>query len=63
MMQNISEEERLILLWKYQDDYTIKDIQSILDISESAVKMRIKRAKQKLYYQHIKTKERGEYEP
>ena len=32
---------------KYQDDCSIKEIQEILNISESAVKMRIKRAKSK----------------
>ncbi|QVY67444.1 RNA polymerase sigma factor [Polaribacter sp. Q13] len=40
--------EKMILLMKYQDDMTIKEIQESLSIGESAVKMRIKRAKQKL---------------
>jgi RNA polymerase sigma-70 factor (ECF subfamily) len=30
---------------KYQDDMSIKDIQEALNLGESAVKMRIKRAK------------------
>lgn len=41
-------EDKMILLMKYQDDMTIKEIKESLNIGESAVKMRIKRAKQKL---------------
>lgn len=44
----ISPEEKMILLLKYQDYLTIKEIESVLGIGESAVKMRIKRAKDKL---------------
>ncbi len=44
----ISPDEKMILLLKYQDFLTIKEIESALGIGESAVKMRIKRAKDKL---------------
>ncbi|MCF7567940.1 RNA polymerase sigma factor [Sabulilitoribacter arenilitoris] len=47
-LELISPEEKMILLLKYQDFLSIKDIESILGIGESAVKMRIKRAKDKL---------------
>ncbi len=47
-MELISPDEKMILLLKYQDFLTIKEIESVLDIGESAVKMRIKRAKDKL---------------
>ncbi|MFL1011425.1 RNA polymerase sigma factor [Flavisericum labens] len=47
-LELISPEEKMILLLKYQDFLTIKEIESVLDIGESAVKMRIKRAKDKL---------------
>lgn len=47
-LELISPEEKMILLLKYQDNLSIKEITSILDIGESAVKMRIKRAKDKL---------------
>ncbi len=47
-LELISPEEKMILLLKYQDYLTIKEIESVLDIGESAVKMRIKRAKDKL---------------
>lgn len=47
-LEMISPDEKMILLLKYQDFLTIKEIESVLDIGESAVKMRIKRAKDKL---------------
>ncbi len=47
-MNLISPDEKMILLLKYQDFLTIKEIESVLGIGESAVKMRIKRAKDKL---------------
>ncbi|WP_034040139.1 RNA polymerase sigma factor [Wocania ichthyoenteri] len=47
-LELISPEEKMILLLKYQDHLSIRDIESVLGIGESAVKMRIKRAKDKL---------------
>ena len=47
-LELISPEENMILLLKYQDYLSIKEIESALGIGESAVKMRIKRAKDKL---------------
>ena len=47
-LELISPEEKMILLLKYQDYLSIKELTDILDIGESAVKMRIKRAKEKL---------------
>ncbi|MDP3314432.1 RNA polymerase sigma factor [Lutibacter sp.] len=41
----ISPEDKMILLLKYQDDISIKELSKILQIGESAVKMRLKRAK------------------
>jgi RNA polymerase sigma-70 factor (ECF subfamily) len=43
----IDAKEKMILLMKYQDDMSIREISEALEIGESAVKMRIKRAKQK----------------
>jgi len=40
--------DKSILLMKYQDDMSIKEIKEALGIGESAVKMRVKRAKQKV---------------
>ena len=48
VMELISPDEKMILLLKYQDNLSIKELSSALDIGESAVKMRLKRAKEKL---------------
>ena len=47
-MKLIDPNDKVILMMKYQDDMTIKEIQHILEIGESAVKMRLKRAKEKI---------------
>lgn len=47
-MNSIDPENRAILLMKYLDDFSIKDICESLDIGESAAKMRLARAKKKL---------------
>lgn len=47
-LDEIAPEYKMILLMKYQDDFSIKDIAASLNLGESAVKMRIKRAKEKL---------------
>ena len=43
LLERVKPEERMILLMKYKDEMSIKDIQQVLKVSESAVKMRIKR--------------------
>lgn len=47
-MELISVEDKSILLLKYQDSSSIKELSEVLEIGESAVKMRLKRAKAKL---------------
>ena len=44
----ITPEDKSILLLKYQDGASIKDLEALLEIGESAVKMRLKRAKERL---------------
>lgn len=44
-LQKVSPEDKMILLMKYQDDISIKELMTILNISESAVKMRLARAR------------------
>jgi RNA polymerase sigma-70 factor (ECF subfamily) len=43
----IPPEDRMILQMKYQDDVPIKELQEV-ELSESAVKMRLSRAKAKI---------------
>ena len=47
-LEIIEPNDKMILLLKYQDDLSIKEIMNAIDISESAVKMRLKRAREKL---------------
>lgn len=47
-MKQLPSEERMLLQMKYQEDFSIKEIADTLKISESAVKMRLMRSKEKL---------------
>lgn len=60
VMELISPDEKMILLLKYQDNLTIKELTEVLDIGESAVKMRLKRAKDKLVQQYNNYTQNGE---
>ncbi|MBL4606114.1 MAG: sigma-70 family RNA polymerase sigma factor [Flavobacteriaceae bacterium] len=44
----IDPKDKMILLMKYQDDISIRELSEVLELSESAVKMRLKRAKEKV---------------
>lgn len=44
--------DKSILMMKYMDNMSIKDISEIIDKTESAVKMKIKRAKEKFIRRH-----------
>ncbi|WP_435264290.1 RNA polymerase sigma factor [Tenacibaculum sp. nBUS_03] len=48
VLEMIPPSEKIILLMKYQDDMSIKEISGVLELGESAVKMRLKRAKEKV---------------
>jgi len=48
IFQYLSEDERLILLMRYQDEMSIKLIAEKLEMGESAVKMRLKRSRDHL---------------
>jgi len=50
VMELIHPEEKALLLMKYQDNIPLKLIMSTFRISESAAKMRIKRAKARVMY-------------
>lgn len=47
-MEIVDPNDKVILLMKYQDDMSIKELSQVLDVGESAVKMRLKRAKEKI---------------
>lgn len=57
----LPEGDKMVLLMKYQDDMSIRDIADILHKTESATKMKVKRAKQKALEVFMKNKvKRGE---
>jgi RNA polymerase sigma-70 factor (ECF subfamily) len=47
-LDKVAPEDKVLLMMKYQDDISIKEIMTYLDISESAVKMRLSRARQRV---------------
>ncbi|GMN08419.1 RNA polymerase sigma factor [Croceitalea sp. MTPC5] len=55
-LEQISPEDKALLLLKYQDDISVKDLQKVLKIGESAVKMRLKRARIRVVEEHDKLK-------
>ncbi len=48
LLDSIPIGDKAILLMKYQDDMSIKEIGDVISKSESAIKMQLKRAKQKI---------------
>ena len=47
-LELIDPNDKTILFMKYQDEMSIEDIQEVLDLGKSAVKMRLSRAKSRL---------------
>lgn len=55
LLEQLTPQDKMLLLMKYKEKHHIKDIQQTLGISESAIKMRLKRAREKinkLYQKH-----------
>ncbi len=50
ILDRIHPEEKALILMKYQDDLTLKQIATTLRITEDAVKMRLKRARTRIVY-------------
>jgi RNA polymerase sigma-70 factor (ECF subfamily) len=47
-LELIEPEEKTLLLLKYQDGVTIKELETLMELGSSAVKMRLKRAKARI---------------
>jgi RNA polymerase sigma-70 factor (ECF subfamily) len=47
-MKSLNAEEQAILMMKYQDDFSIKEISETFGLTESAVKMRLMRTREKV---------------
>jgi RNA polymerase sigma-70 factor (ECF subfamily) len=54
VMDKIHPEEKALILMKYQDDLSLKEIGKSLRITEDAAKMRLKRARTRLIYLYKK---------
>ena len=52
-LDHLTSDERGLLMMKYQDDISIRDIADAQQITESAVKMRLMRAKEKLRKRYL----------
>lgn len=52
-LDHLTPDERGILLMKYQDDISVRDIADAQKLTESAVKMRLMRAKEKLRRRYV----------
>ena len=61
IFDQIHPEEKTLLLMKYQDNFPLKVIQDTLKISESAAKMRIKRAKARVLFLYKTKYEKNGY--
>ncbi len=48
LLYELNEDDRAIILMKYQDEMSIEDIRTALNLSPSAAKMRLKRARDRL---------------
>jgi RNA polymerase sigma factor (sigma-70 family) len=59
IFEDLPSDDKMILLMKYQDDMSIKEIADMLQKTESAIKMKIKRAKEKVQriYEQLFAKE------
>ena len=55
IFDKIHPEEKALLLMKYQDSLSLKEIAATLTISEDAVKMRLKRARSRVVYLYSET--------
>jgi RNA polymerase sigma-70 factor (ECF subfamily) len=52
ILEEIPVQDKAVLLMKYQDGMSIRDMSSVLEKTESAIKMKIKRAKMKFIREH-----------
>ncbi|GJM29747.1 MAG: RNA polymerase sigma factor [Cyclobacteriaceae bacterium] len=54
LLEQLTPEDKMLLLMKYKERHPIKEIQKILNLSESAIKMRLKRARDRVNKLHKK---------
>ena len=54
-VERLTAEEKSILMMKYQDDLSIREIADVFQITESATKMRLLRSREKLRTKYLET--------
>jgi RNA polymerase sigma-70 factor (ECF subfamily) len=54
LLEQLTPEDKMLLLMKYKERHPIKEIQKTLGLSESAIKMRLKRARERVNKLHQK---------
>jgi RNA polymerase sigma-70 factor (ECF subfamily) len=54
LLEQVPVEDKLILLLKYKEKYSLHEIQEMMHIGESALKMRLNRAKSKIRQLYLK---------
>ncbi len=52
LMEELHEMDRMVLLMKYQDELSVAEMAETLEVGESAIKMRLKRARDRLQKLH-----------
>lgn len=54
LMEQLTPQDRMLMIMRYKERHQIKDIQQALGISESAIKMRLKRARERINKLYLK---------
>ena len=60
MLETLDEEDRALLILKYAESYDYEELAEIFDLSVSACKMRISRAREKLQQAYPEQNPRGD---
>ncbi len=59
MLETLDEEDRAILILKYAEGYEYEELAAMFDLSASACKMRVSRAREKLQQRYNEPKPQG----
>ena len=57
MVNQLEENKRIVIVLHYFEDMSLRQIADTIGLSESAVKMRLNRARKELYQQFMKFRE------
>ena len=60
MLETLDEEDRAMLILKYAEGYDYEELAAIFELSVSACKMRVSRAREKLQQRYNEPKPQGQ---